>query len=147
MRWIRPRSVPLLLSLLLAVGGCAAGVPGGPAPSSSGSTILSGEQLGGGATLLDALGGRVPTLQITRSRDGGCPHVTVRGARSLTARSSAAVYVDGTLMGDTCILDQIPTREVDRVEIHSAGSTNLPLGYRSSPFGLIAVYRVRNVRR
>jgi hypothetical protein len=55
--------------------------------------------------------------------------------------SRPEVYVDGTRMTDTCILDQIRSTEVKRVEIYPGGLAD-KAGYASSANGLIAVFLI-----
>jgi hypothetical protein len=145
-----PRRVHLLLALAVA-GACAPGTGGGPIPMGEPSgddrpagavQIITGEQLSGAsATLLDALRGRVGNMRVDRVA-GSCPRVTFRGARTVLGASDPLVYVDGAPLGDTCGLDQLRTADVRQVEIYPGGSTSRP-GYRSSPHGLILVFRVR----
>jgi hypothetical protein len=107
---------------------------------SSGGTVIEGEELrAGGVRLLDGLRGRVSIMQV--SHGGGCPQVVLRGPRTIAGSTRPEVYVDGTRMTDTCILDQIRSAEVERVEIY-AGGARAQGAYRSGPNGLIVVFLV-----
>lgn len=142
------RTVPLLL--LAALCACATASPGPRAAphepdaaavsGARGATVLTGDQLrGAGPTLLVALAGRVPNLRIERG--AGCPTLRLRGDRTLTGTRDPLVYIDGGLVGSTCILESMRTAEIRQVEIYPTG--NAPRGgYRSSPNGLILVFRV-----
>ena len=70
---------------------------------------------------------------------GECPRIRFRGHNSL---SSPGIYVDGTMMLDTCILDQISTMDIDRAEVYPAGHTPYA-GIPYNPFGVILVFRTR----
>lgn len=110
-----------------------------PGPGGSG-TVVSGDQLrGNGGALLDGLVGRVSNLRVDRRTAGRCPLLLLRGQRTLMGNSNPRVYVDGTSMGDTCILEQIRVAEVARVEVYPSGITHRP-GYRTSPYGLVLVF-------
>lgn len=72
---------------------------------------------------------------------GDCPRVMFRGQRSARNQGNPSVYVDGTLIHNTCILAQIQASDVDRVEVFPSGNTSRP-GIQRNPFGLILVFRV-----
>ncbi len=103
------------------------------------AVVLSGHQLitSGGMTLLEAMRGRVMNLAVERRTS--CPHVTLRGEKTIIGSSNPLIYVDGARVADTCVLEQIRVYEVKRVEIYPHGITQRP-GYGSSPFGLILVF-------
>jgi hypothetical protein len=105
-----------------------------------GHVRVDGEQLAGSSSLLAGLAGRVPNMQVIRGSTT-CPRVVLRGGRSLTTQGDPLVYVDGTRAGNTCVLDAIPVSQVSRVEIFGSGATP-PLGFQSSPYGTIIVFRV-----
>lgn len=129
-------------STWLALAGWAcASVQTGTADTSgaSGAQIIRGSDLSG--TVLDGLRGRVAGMTVT-TRPGECPLITLRGPRSSSARSNPSIYVDGTLMRDTCILAQIPSIDVDYVEVYAGGSSGRA-GIGRNPYGLILVFRHR----
>lgn len=135
----------LLLGASTACTGLPAGIGSGTPPASSprlGSAIvISGQQLWGrSGDLLSAMSGRISNMRVDR-RSSGCPLVTLRGAKTIVGTSNPQVYVDGMRLSDTCILDQIRVAEVERVEVYPGGSAGRA-GYRSSPYGLIAVFLV-----
>jgi hypothetical protein len=107
----------------------------------AGAMVLTGEELASAPVLLDALAQRVPTLRVQR-RAGECPIVIIRGQAAGRQTGSAAVYVDGTRMRDTCILLQIQSSDVERVELYPVASRR-PQGFPAGAGGLILVYRVR----
>jgi hypothetical protein len=127
-------------TLLLGACGPVQSGQGAATPARQGSAIvIEGDQLparGGG--LLEGLRGRVGSLSIER-RSGSCPQVSFRGVKTFRGATSAGVYIDGTPMTDTCVLDQIRIPDVHRVEIYPGGSTSRP-GYRANPNGLILVF-------
>lgn len=108
-------------------------------PNPDGSAlILRGSDLGGGRNLLDALRTRVQNVTVTYP-PAGCPRITFRGRRT---GGNPGIYIDGTLLGDTCALQNVSPDDVDFVEIYRSGNTRRP-GIRSNPNGLILVFRVR----
>src|SRR5688572_14747868 len=98
------------LLLLLWCGALVAGC-GGRTAQERGSTpdgsaiIVRGADLPPGA-LLESLRTRVPTMTVI-TRQGECPRILFRGQRSMRNVGNPGVYVDGTLMLDTCVLTQI----------------------------------------
>jgi hypothetical protein len=106
-----------------------------------GQVVIQGDELTTGGLLLDALVHRMPYMQVTRPT-GSCPVINLRGQRLGRTTDNAAVYVDGTRMRDTCVLLQILSSDVDRVEMYSV-SAGRPDGFRPGPGGLIVVYRRR----
>ena len=142
-----PRTLRLAAVLASAgtlLAGCAgASLPGGgaDAPGRSGSAIVitRAQIRAAGTGLLDGLRGKVNSMRVTRRTGGRCPQITLRGARTVLGPADPQVYVDGTPMLDTCILDQIRTAEVEHVEIYPGGVSSRA-GYRSSPNGLILVF-------
>jgi hypothetical protein len=112
-----------------------------PSAASRGHTV-HGEQLrSGGGSLLNAMVGRVQALRVQRSSTSRCPEVTFRGLKTIMGNRDPVIYVDGTFVGDTCVLDQITVRDVERVEVYPGGVT-ARVGYRNSPNGLILVFLV-----
>ncbi|MBI4419411.1 MAG: hypothetical protein HY560_01185, partial [Gemmatimonadetes bacterium] len=109
--------------LLCAVIGCGGGQISGqgidPAPEGPGIVVRGSELTG---NLLDGLRVRVPTMSVAYPV-GECPRIVFRGQRSLRNQGNPSVYVDGTLMGDTCGLTQILASDVDHVEIYPSGNT------------------------
>ena len=129
------------LILSLAVAACAGGhasLEQATAPTTSG-TVIKGSELGG--NLLESLRGRVGAMTIGYPPNA-CPAITFRGARSIRNQANPDVYVDGTRMLDTCILQQISANDIDFIEVYPGGNTQRP-GYQRSPFGLILIFRVR----
>lgn len=138
----RAESRALPLVFLLATGlfvGCRPADRPGPDQPSPNAVVLTGEVLSGApGGVLEAMRARVPNMQVLRA-PAGCPRISFRGVRSLEASVDPRIYVEGTEMKDTCILDQIRTIEVDVVEVYVNGFTDRP-GYRGSPNGLILVF-------
>ena len=130
----------LLTAAVMAASACrtrAAG-EGGGAPD--GSVILvEGSELSG--TVLDGLRIRVPAMLVTE-RPGQCPLIIFRGQRSAAAQGNPSLYVDGTLMSDTCLLSQMSTSDVRSVEVYPSGITSRA-GIQRNPFGVILVFRNR----
>jgi hypothetical protein len=132
----------LALLLLLIIMACrTSGGASGESAGSDGSMIqIDGTQLSSGS-LLDAIRIRVPAMLVTE-RSGQCPLVMFRGQRSMTTQDDPSLYVDGTLMSDTCPLQQIPVTDVRSVEVYPSGIATRP-GIRRNPFGIIMVFRNR----
>ena len=137
-----PRRFWLLTLVLVGTAACRTSAGGGAAgDGSDGSMIqIEGSQLSRGS-LLDAIRIRVPAMQVTE-RSGQCPLVMFRGQRSMTTQDNPSIYVDGTLMSDTCPLQQIPVTDVRSVEVYPGGIASRA-GIRRNPFGIIMVFRNR----
>ena len=52
------------------------------------------------------------------------------------------VYIDGTLLSDTCALTSVSPNDLDRVEVYTSGDTPYAT-IRRNPAGVIIVYRKR----
>ena len=130
------------LATLLLVGAAACRTSaggGGTTDGSDGSMIqIEGSELSRGS-LLDAIRIRVPAMLVTE-RSGQCPLVMFRGQRAMTTQDNPSLYVDNTLMSDTCPLQQIPVSDVRSVEVYPSGIASRP-GIRRNPFGIIMVFR------
>lgn len=101
--------------------------------------VVRGSDLTG--NLLDGLRTRIPAMRVSTPA-GECPRIVFRGPRSIRNQGNPSVYVDGTLMRDTCVLNQISATDVDHVEVYPSGNTS-HVGVQRNPFGLILVYRLR----
>ncbi len=142
---IRPQRFGLhVLALLLAA--CApyrseeqtAGLEGG-VNIRGGATIISGVTLEDETgSVLDALVGRVPNFRIRRI-SGKCPQINLRTHVSFESVTNPHVYVDGTQIGDTCVLESLRAQSVELVEIYPMGVTTRP-GYATHAHGLILVF-------
>ncbi len=88
-------------------------------------------------SLLDVLHRRLPNLEIDPTED--CPEVFLRGRSSIMNASNAAIYVDGQLAANTCILETLYAFDLERVEVYPMGVTTRP-GYLSDADGLILVF-------
>lgn len=130
-----------ILPIALAAGCVSAGQQSqdGTGPRTTSALIVEGEDLWTtSGTLLDGLRDRVSTMQVSRV-SGGCPRIRLRGQTTLLGSTRPEIYVNGTRMGDTCILDQLGVRTVERVEIYRGGGSGRT-GYTSGMDGLIAVF-------
>ncbi|UCC73618.1 MAG: hypothetical protein JSV86_03380 [Gemmatimonadota bacterium] len=133
-----------LLALLLAA--CAKHQPEdltadleGGVEVRQGAIVISGvtlEQETG--SVIDALVGRVPNFRVQRLSDG-CPQIRLRSHVSFESVTNPHVYVDGTRIADTCILDSLRAQNVELVEIYPMGVTTRP-GYGTHAHGLILVF-------
>jgi hypothetical protein len=128
--------------LLLGAAACRTSAGGGEGGAGSDASMIQidGSELSRG-TLLDAIRIRVPAMLVTE-RSGQCPLVMFRGQRAMTTQDNPSVYVDGTLMSDTCALQQISITDVRSVEVYPSGLASRP-GLRRNPFGIIMVFRNR----
>ena len=129
-----------VLLVLAAVIGCSGGTSTAARTSTpnGSATVIRGAELSG--NLLQSLRNRVPSMAVSE-RSGECPRISFRGQNALQHRPPT-VYVDGAMMLDTCILNQIGSSEIDYVEVHPNGLTGRP-GVQSNPSGVILVFRVR----
>ena len=89
--------------------------------------------------LLDALRYRVPTMRVSMP-PGECPRILFRGIRSVRNQANPSIYIDGTRMSDSCILQQLSASDIDYVEIYPSGNTPRT-SYERNPFGLILIFR------
>ena len=124
-----------------ALHGCARAHPpqeSGERPRDSAAIVVRGSELSG--NLLEGLRSRIPTMTVS-TPSGECPRIVFRGPRSIRNQGNPTVYVDGTLMSDTCVLYQISATDIDYVEVYPSGNTSRP-GVQRNPFGLILVYRL-----
>jgi hypothetical protein len=143
--YIPPQRLALtLLALLLAA--CAkhqsedqtADLEGG-VEVREGATIISGVTLEDEpGSVIDALVGRVPNFRVSRT-SGTCPQISLRTHVSFQSVTDPHVYVEGTRIGDTCVLDSLRAQNVDLVEIYPMGFTTRP-GYATHAHGLILVF-------
>jgi hypothetical protein len=60
----------------------------------------------------------------------------------MATQGNPSVYLDGTLMSDTCLLSQMPASDIRSVEVYPSGNTSRP-GIQRNPFGIIMVFRHR----
>ena len=143
----RARTSALALSIMLATSACApaqksraaAGVSDLPGRNNAAGYVLSGPSLHEhGGTLLAYLFGRVSGMQVDYSRYP-CPSVQIRGRKSIFGASDPVVYVDGQRTANSCVLEELFTRDVNRVEVYPMGVAHRP-GYESHPNGLILVF-------
>jgi len=144
---LMPARTSLLALLAVAAAACGsapahdttAGIgalPGNNAPS---GRVFSGPNLyEHGGSLLRYLYGRVPGMSVDYSAPV-CPSVYMRGRKSALGSNDPIVYVDGGRAANSCILDDLHTRDLSRVEVYPMGVTNRP-GYEAHPNGLILVF-------
>ena len=105
------------------------------------ATVVSGHDLHDtGGSVLRAIMGKVPNMRVTYTVGmNRCPSIAMRTFEDHRGTDRPSVYVDGTHVNDTCILETLDAREVDRVEIYPMGFTHRP-GYTSHNGGLILVF-------
>lgn len=133
----------------LAAAGCGGTWHATPQPVLDGSgvsnigsaTVVTAEELHeANGSLLRAIMGKVPNMKVTYTVGmNRCPSIAMRSFEGLGGRDYPSVYVDGTHVGDTCILEALDAREVDRVEVYPLGVTHRP-GYPGNNAGLILVF-------
>lgn len=126
--------------MLLCILGCAGSKtveqPNGSA-AASGAIIIRNAQISG--SVLEALRTNIPSVRIS-TPTGECPRIIFRGDLSGVMRRDPSVYVDKTLMGDTCILNSILAQDVDYIEVYPSGQT-ADATIRRNPAGVIVIYR------
>jgi len=121
------------------VGDTTAGRGALPANNSTSGMVLTGPDLYEyGGALLPYLYARIPGMTVDYSSPI-CPTVYMRGRKSLLGSNDPIVYVDGTRTANSCVLGDLQTRDLSRVEIYPMGVSNRP-GYRAHPNGLILVF-------
>ena len=148
----------MTLRSLIALGAVAAVGCGGtwraaPEPELEGNgignvgsaTVVSAEELhGANGSVLRAIMGKVPNMKVSYTVGmNSCPSIAMRSYEDHLGNDRPSVYVDGTHVNDTCILETLDAREVDRVEIYPMGFTNRP-GYGRHNGGLILVFMRRS---
>lgn len=150
-----PRARTSLLALITvsAVSACApaqktraaAGVSDLPGRNNTAGYVLSGPSLQDhGGTLLAFLFSRISGMQVDYSTIP-CPSVQIRGRKSMFGSNDPVVYVDGARTANSCVLEQLLTRDLQRVEVYPMGVSNKP-GYEAHPNGLILVFSLDRPR-
>src|SRR5688500_14479161 len=131
----------LLLLCGATVAGCGSrsAQQGGSTPDGS-AIIVRGADLSPG-NVIESLRTRVPTMTVT-TRQGECPRIVFRGQRSVRNAGNPGIYIDGTLMLDTCVLTQMSSADIDTIEVYPGGHTSRP-GVVRNANGLILVFRRR----
>lgn len=144
---VRHVALPVLLFLALSSAACAALrgpeedlIPGGMSHE-GGAFVLTGVALEDGpGSVLAAMAGKVPNFRIHGQRmQASCPVITLRNAATFRDVVNPHVYVDGIRATDTCVLEQLRTVDVSRVEVYPQGFTTRP-GYGMHAHGLILVF-------
>ena len=109
------------------------------------ATVVSAEQLReSNGSLLRAIMGKVPNMKVSYTVGmNRCPSIAMRSFEDHRGNDRPSVYVDGTHVTDTCILETLDAREVDRVEVYPMGFTTRP-GYATNGAGLILVFLRRS---
>ena len=104
-----------------------------------GGFVLDGRALEDGpGSIVAALTGKIPNFRVQRN-SGECPIITLRNAVSFHGVVNPHVYVDGIRATNTCVLIQLRTDDVARVEVYPLGFTQRP-GYGTHAHGLILVF-------
>lgn len=106
-----------------------------------GALVMSREALDRyGGRLMDAMEAEFTSLRVVYEPSATlCPLVSLRGSIVSTTYSNPLVFVDGNRMTNTCVLDELDTGDVERVELYPSGRTSRP-GYSNHPSGLILVF-------
>ncbi|MDQ3698559.1 MAG: hypothetical protein M3373_11135 [Gemmatimonadota bacterium] len=135
--------VPLVLTAAVALSACAIATSrSSPAPAERGQRASGGYLIGAadlqadGRPLLELLRLRVPVMGVQGATD--CPHINFRGRNTLFTRSDPAIHVDGLHASNTCILSEMSTIDLERVEIYPSGIPRA--GYRTNPNGVILIF-------
>ena len=126
----------LIVCCMLA--GCAGSktVDDNGSPTNSSGTTIRGSEMAG--NILNALRTRIPSIRVTAT--DACPRIAFRGALSMSNQPNPSIYVDGTLMGDSCVLTSINGQDVDRVEVFPSGDTPYAT-IRRNASGIILIFR------
>lgn len=136
-----------LLPALYACGGWHGPPPrdleGNGVGHSGGATVISAEELHDQeGSVLRVMMGRVPNMKVEYPGLDRCPAIALRRSKGLQGLNSPQVYVDGTRVRGTCILETLRADDTDRIEIYPQGFTTRP-GYATSAHGLILVFTRR----
>ncbi|HUE76837.1 MAG TPA: Plug domain-containing protein [Longimicrobiales bacterium] len=150
------RHAPFLLAIaaLAALGSAGCGgswraspervLDGNGVGSAGGATIVSAEELHrSNGSVLRAIMGKVPNMKVSFRDMGRCPSIAIRSFEDHYGNDFPGIYVDGTHVRDTCVLETLDARDAERVEVYPAGFTTRP-GYASNNNGLILVFLRRN---
>lgn len=112
--------------------------------NTGGATVVTAEELRhASGSVLRAIMGKVPNLKVSYLATSRCPAITMRSFEDVHGQDFPGVYVDGTHVGDTCVLETLDAREVARVEVYPMGFTTRP-GYTSNNAGLILLFLRRD---
>ncbi len=131
--------LPLLFAACATAGAERPSRTEGGVTSRDGAIIISGVALDDGrGSVLSAMRGKVPSFRVRQS-SGECPRISLRNFVTFRSVVNPHVYVDGTRITDTCILESLRTEDVESVEVYSMGVTRRP-GYAPHPHGLILVF-------
>lgn len=137
---------------VMAAAGCGGSWRASPEPelagngvgNSGGATIVGAQELHGtNGSVLRAIMGKVPNMKVSFRDMGRCPAIAIRTFEDHHGNDFPGIYVDGTHVRDTCVLETLDARDAERVEIYPAGFTTRP-GYASNNNGLILVFLRRN---
>jgi hypothetical protein len=114
----------------------------GDLPPTAHAMVLKSEQLHllEGRSVLEALQADVPSLHIAQSSD--CPSLSLRGPNPTPGLIEPTVYVDGAAASNTCVLEDLSTDQLARVEVYPSGFTPRP-GYAPNARGLILLFTRR----
>lgn len=104
-----------------------------------GGVVLTGSALSDGdGSLLSTMKGKIPSFRVQQGM-AVCPEISLRGQASFSGFINPDVYIDGTRTNDTCVLQTLATKDVERVEVYPMGFTMRP-GYRTHAQGLILIF-------
>jgi hypothetical protein len=133
----------LALQVLVAAAGCGSMSHGtrdeaGVALQDGGFVLTGQSLLDGPGDLLSTMVGKIPSLRMRRMTER-CPQITLRGTASFQSAVDPHVYVDGARATDTCVLEMLDARDVERIEVYPSGLSPRP-GYGTHAEGLILVF-------
>ena len=137
-----------ILTAALLLAACAhtsedAGAESASVGMQGGAIVLQAAALTDGpGSVLGTMAGKIPNLRVRLNPDD-CPEITLRNHSSFSQVANPHVYVDGTRATNTCILDTLRSRDVERVEVYPLGYTTRP-GYGTHGPGLILVFMRSN---
>ena len=137
---MRTRAIVLIATYCVATG-CASragDAPESDGPSNGNAVIIRASEISGG--VLQAIRTKIPSVRVATG--AGCPQIAFRGNLSFNNQPNPTVYIDGTLLADTCALTTVSANELERVEVYTSGDTPYP-SIRRNPAGVIIVYRRR----
>ena len=104
------------------------------------ATIVGAQELHrSNGSVLRAIMGKVPNMKVSFRDMGRCPSIAMRSFEDHYGGDFPGVYVDGTHVRDTCVLETLDARDVERVEVYPMGFTQRP-GYAANNNGLILVF-------
>jgi len=110
----------LFTAAALLLVGCSI-QPRAATPDRSRGELISSEQIArsGARTMWEALVYNVRHTRFTEDGYGNPTHVSKRGSSSIAFRDQIAIFVDNVRIHDIDLLNEMPARSIDRIQVLS----------------------------